>query len=162
MQDRARRSCSTPRAAPPRQAAVRSMRLRPEVPAAASRRLHTADPQAAEVAAARTPAAAEPAAAARTVSLSVNCSAGLLTGCAGGFLAASWDACGSGDPHDSRSTTPTSKSARWVAPLWRAALQNTLFTDKFSIRRRKAGIAEGRGGAANVADGAEVGQREAV
>ena len=33
--------------------------------------------------------------------LSVNCSAGLLTGCTGGFLAARWDVCGSGGPHDS-------------------------------------------------------------
>src|ERR1039458_9703811 len=33
--------------------------------------------------------------------LSVNCSAGLQTGCTGGFLAARWDVCGSGGPHDS-------------------------------------------------------------
>jgi hypothetical protein len=36
-----------------------------------------------------------------TKNLSVNCSAGLLTGCTGGFLAARWDVCGSGGPYDS-------------------------------------------------------------
>ena len=40
---------------------------------------------------------------ARIQSLFVNCSAGLLTGCTGGFLAARWDVRGSRDPHDSRS-----------------------------------------------------------
>ena len=38
-----------------------------------------------------------------TQSLSANCSAGLQTGCNGGFQAARCDVCGSGDPHDSRS-----------------------------------------------------------